>query len=112
MPLPFNDYTGNNFDPALLEEAAYKIKLIKLHTEIGAFQSEHGEREYLRALDNIIIKTLSKNEPDKQENMYGKRHRHPQQPVWWYADGMDRRSCGGICNRVLLHTQYGDPACG
>ena len=58
MPLPFNDYTGNNFDPALLEEAAYKIKLIKLHTEIGAFQSEHGEREYLRALDNIIIKTL------------------------------------------------------
>ena len=58
MPLPFNDYTGNNFDPALLEEAAYKIKLIKLHTEIGAFQSEHGEREYLRALDNIIIKIL------------------------------------------------------
>ena len=58
MPLPFNDYTGNNFDPALLEEAEYKIKLIKLHTEIGAFQSEHGEREYLRALDNIIIKTL------------------------------------------------------
>ena len=58
MPLPFNDYTGNNFDPALLEEAAYKIKLIKLNTEIGAFQSEHGEREYLRALDNIIIKTL------------------------------------------------------
>ena len=58
MPLPSSDYTGNNFDPALLEEAEYKIKLIKLHTEIGAFQSEHGEREYLRALDNIIIKTL------------------------------------------------------
>ena len=58
MPLPSSDYMGNNFDPALIEEADYKIKLIKLHTEIEIFQSEHGKREYLRALENTIIKTL------------------------------------------------------
>ena len=71
MPLPFNDYTGNNFDPALLEEAAYKIKLIKLHTEIGAFQSEHGEREYLRASDNNSDEGSSNNEGEaqRQENI-------------------------------------------
>ena len=56
MPLGYID--GNYINPAVLYEENFKYHLIRLHREIQSMQEDHGRKDFLAVLDNLIIKTL------------------------------------------------------